>query len=384
MAGFNTPIPRALQPKFHEGSAMRSVRDADNNSLQWKRNQTSTKQGNADGQGLETLRRQVAQIRRRIVGGFVPTPQTATYFPFEIYKPDNSNIGNGYCFDDAGNPVDCTITSDPTMPTNLPTVLNLGTDAWRVFAVRGGLCSFRPYNYSIVDGGFYGGIYGCESVSPEGVDNISLDYLQFDPTKSVPAIIPIIIPGSVAATDTWYFSIWCQAMQGDSSDDFVSAQIMAIASTDPAITTVFPLPQDSLQVWIGLVTNEGFVLGVNPLPFEIEQFQYGHIDLSPAMTENNLGNGMTPPGLNLNFAINFRGNWDNDLITDKIFYTGDAVLTTQQIERLGIYNQQVWVQTAIGFTDDPSSDDNFFLLSGTVDYTDGTPSPSEPTPNTGE
>jgi len=66
---FNTPIPHANQPKYHEGSPMRSVRDADSNAKMWQRVKTNQGQSNVSISALQQLQRQVAQLRRRIVGG---------------------------------------------------------------------------------------------------------------------------------------------------------------------------------------------------------------------------------------------------------------------------------------------------------------------------
>lgn len=66
---FNNPRSERKMPRFHEGSQLRSVRDDDNNSKQWQKNQVTTKQGGSHDQVINVLQGQVARLRRRIVGG---------------------------------------------------------------------------------------------------------------------------------------------------------------------------------------------------------------------------------------------------------------------------------------------------------------------------
>lgn len=77
---FNSPIPRAKQPGFHEGSALRSVRDGDSNSKIWQKEKTVSKSLNALAQATEQNSKQIQKLRRRIVGGAAAASITGWYW----------------------------------------------------------------------------------------------------------------------------------------------------------------------------------------------------------------------------------------------------------------------------------------------------------------
>lgn len=66
---FNAPLPRAVQPRFHESSHLRSVRDGDANAKMWQKNRTLGSTIRSVAQATEQNTRQVAKLRRRILGG---------------------------------------------------------------------------------------------------------------------------------------------------------------------------------------------------------------------------------------------------------------------------------------------------------------------------
>ena len=66
---FNAPLPRAKQPGFHEGSALRSVRDSDVNAKMWQKNRDIGKCLNSVAQATEQNSKQIAKLLRRVVGG---------------------------------------------------------------------------------------------------------------------------------------------------------------------------------------------------------------------------------------------------------------------------------------------------------------------------
>lgn len=68
MPNFNAPIPRAKQPTYHEGSALRSVRDSDANAKQWQKNKQVVKSLNGAIQAIEQTQKQVNALKRRIIG----------------------------------------------------------------------------------------------------------------------------------------------------------------------------------------------------------------------------------------------------------------------------------------------------------------------------
>lgn len=89
---FSSPIPRAVQPRFNEGSQLASVRDDRNNSKQWQKNKIVKNQQSSDGGVLANLQRHVAQLRKRQVGYM---PQVFQPFPFAIYNIENTEVIGG-------------------------------------------------------------------------------------------------------------------------------------------------------------------------------------------------------------------------------------------------------------------------------------------------
>jgi hypothetical protein len=69
MGQFNQSIPLLQRPKFSEGTALSSKRDDRNNSFLWKKGELNTGQIDSFGLALQKLSREVAKMRRRIVGG---------------------------------------------------------------------------------------------------------------------------------------------------------------------------------------------------------------------------------------------------------------------------------------------------------------------------
>ena len=66
---FSTPLPRASQPRYAEGSAMRSNRDADSNAKQWQKNRAVGKQNDATTRVLAKMQQDIGRIRRSRAGG---------------------------------------------------------------------------------------------------------------------------------------------------------------------------------------------------------------------------------------------------------------------------------------------------------------------------
>ena len=66
---FSSPLIRPAPPRHHEGSGMRSSRDADNTSKNWLKAKTTQAQENANTRAIQLLSRNLAKTRRRIVGG---------------------------------------------------------------------------------------------------------------------------------------------------------------------------------------------------------------------------------------------------------------------------------------------------------------------------
>lgn len=82
---FNNPLPRATQPTFHEGSGLRSPRDADAVARQWGRNKQVGRQNDAVNRAVTNLQRTVDKIKRRIPGGYrAPAPVTNLFQCYQI------------------------------------------------------------------------------------------------------------------------------------------------------------------------------------------------------------------------------------------------------------------------------------------------------------
>lgn len=65
MSMFNTPLPRAQQPVFHEGSDLRSNRDSDVTAKLWQKNRTSQAQNDSYGIAIAAMQRELGKLRRR-------------------------------------------------------------------------------------------------------------------------------------------------------------------------------------------------------------------------------------------------------------------------------------------------------------------------------
>ena len=78
---FNSPIPRAKQPDFHQGSALRSVRDSDNVDKQWLKTKDLAKAINSIAQAAEQTQKQVNKMQRRMLGAVHPI--------YAWHKPEN-------------------------------------------------------------------------------------------------------------------------------------------------------------------------------------------------------------------------------------------------------------------------------------------------------
>jgi hypothetical protein len=66
---FGTAMTLEDRAKFAEGSALASSRDDRNNSLLWKKVRTAANQQHASVGQVQKVSREVAKLRRRIVGG---------------------------------------------------------------------------------------------------------------------------------------------------------------------------------------------------------------------------------------------------------------------------------------------------------------------------
>lgn len=90
-----TPISRPLQPRFHEGSALRSPLDADSVDRQWIKGLKTAQSTFGVQMQLAKMEREISKLRRRIIGG----QSTSTTSP----SPPGNYAGN-YDFNTAYSP----------------------------------------------------------------------------------------------------------------------------------------------------------------------------------------------------------------------------------------------------------------------------------------
>lgn len=356
-----------------------------------------------------------------------PQVDKENFYPFKIYKPDFSLLTpQGNTFDDSGNPV--AINIDSTVPTNLPTTVNPKTDGWRIWAVRTGMVSLRSYEFAQTDVQFFfpGGSGSAQvnlsdfSTSFEvssGCDGIGIGFQQglpydFDPadgTAQAPvSITPIVINADPDEFGLYGFALFLKTTSVFAPEANTPATLMGL-SYDAHFggELVFPTPTDSSFIPIGVISSLGwgFYNGQgNPKYLTAYQIQYGNVINRYGIFENNFDDEQ----LNYSANLNFRGNWQTDLIVNSCFYPGDliqyqreldftatstvnapgvgtvtttVVITDPDAEETGasLFVTELYMATVVGFTDDPTFDPNFVKISG-VDFT-----PNEnPTPNTNQ
>lgn len=93
----NSPIARARQPGFNESSSMRSVRDADATDRQWIKNKDTSDQTWGIVRSVAKLSRDVAKLRRRILGGG-SAPASTNWFQGEWDPGTTYTTGQGVAF----------------------------------------------------------------------------------------------------------------------------------------------------------------------------------------------------------------------------------------------------------------------------------------------
>ncbi len=75
---------------------------------------------------------------------------------------------------------------------------------------------------------------------------------------------------------------------------------------------------------------------------------------------------LTDPTLTVPSGLLYRGNWQNDAITDQIFYPGDLISydTSFVVAGTTIHTTNLYMQTQVAGTSNPSADANFIKISG--------------------
>ena len=336
----------------------------------------------------ETSNGRILDILKQPVPSFTQVPGM---HPFRIYKPNLSALPTtGLIFDMDGNP--SSIAIDSTAPTNLPTTVNPGTDAWRFWAVRNGLVQYRSFYtgvgetiFDIFDWNAFGG-----SESTCGTDGITpfqnVDYHQFPYDESTTIVLPsgepyphkhgnvLVLNGSFDDVASNGFGLWIKIEpDGDGVTVGISVigQLLTGGETD-IVASSFIIPIGKIigdlgyfsdnGTWGDLITQQ-FLFDHVLNRYPIGMFSNG----KPLITD-------TLPGASI-----YRGDWDNDDIQDQIFYGGDFIQVRQEIDFSAsssgginttitpnkIYSKQLWMMIGeAGFTTDPTTDPDWIQIGG--------------------
>ena len=319
-----------------------------------------------------------------------PTVDTTAYFPFKVYQPDPSNsngiasggVTYGTIFDNDGN--SSLIAIDATVPTNLPTTVNPGTDGWRFLNVRGGYFYYRglhslfpsgsgylsseQYHIYPDPGGIDGPTIGSDWIAPnypayeqpfDSQSKVSLSYPFFSTDVS-----PIIINGTWDGSTQILFAIWLDVPPENPSSGFGPVQLKCMRfdagyGTLPTIGFPFKIP-------IAYVSTGEFTTGY---ALTINQVQWGHIALQYGSGLYDFSNPGSPSTSDpICGPLIPRGNWSTDTITSQAFYPGDIVIINQTLAFGGSVgnktNRQIWMMTNTGFTTNPATDPNWVQIGG--------------------
>ena len=237
---------------------------------------------------------------------------------------------------------------------------------------------------------------------------------QFDGT-SLPAplaIWPFIIPGDADSSGLYSFALWIKSdltARGNPTDEF-GAQLMGkryeTLGADDA-NTPFPEITDNTTIPIGFLSSLGVNYAVtiftDPTALTAYNIQKGDFIAKYGSWKNNTIAHPTTTQLHLSGTLNYRGDFLHDLnLQDSIFYPGDvvkieSVITVSANSSGGIstsititdsdvgstnsagkiYSENLWMQTVVAFTSDPTTDPNWVKISGLY----ASPQ-TDPTPNT--
>ena len=398
---FNAAIPLHSQPSFSEGSALASTRDSRNNSLLWKKVKQMAKSNDAMAQNLQKTVREISKQRRKPLGGFVPQDNPQTFYPFKIYKPDQSWLATtGWTFNASGIPI--SIAINPNIPTNLPTTINPNTDMWRIWAVREGLCGVRSnssvsFSYQFWLPGFQGTTIGadfsvmleCASGGCDGIgvggNTFGLPY-DFNPNDyPVQKIVPLVLPATFTGTGYQGLALSIETgedatrLRGKVFNEFTD--YTTVFNTEGSFGGVPGYP--SALVPIGVISTLGIGF-YTPTAGNLKNLtafnlQFGHIQNRYGMYQSNAANHNHAAGALAYFTTqNFRGNFLTDYgMSSAVYYPGDTVVVQKTLTIGGTpyYFQNLWLMTNIGFTSDPTTDPNWTLASGisTTSITSVTP-----------
>jgi hypothetical protein len=354
---FSNPIPRATQPLFAEGSALRSVRDSDSVAQGWKKSDSTSAQSQNYGAAIEKLQREIGRLRHRQPGYLIPSP-TGPY-PFKIYQTSLSDYQNqsgtpniGTIFDSSGTPT--AINIDSTVPTNFgssPPTVNPNTDYWRLWMVRSGFCEIRPYYSSIVSllGETFeaiqsiNGDFALQQFVTIGTDQTSP--FSTDLNSGVPNGGTLVINGGPDPLNNGIgFGIWIEILPDTSYMEYPVVSVKGARFSDEQDDVWMPANQPGYTPFvipIGVVISSGGLDNPsNPqnvipvqLIFDSPVNRFGN-GMTPALVEssgqNNVGGPPIQSALYTTPAfgpLQYRGDWNlnNSVLQHQIFYPGDLL-----------------------------------------------------------
>lgn len=381
----------------------------------------------ADLSGLEAMRQAVnsllnAKVVNGAVNGFIPAdgnviyqiaqPQN-TFRPFQIYKPDLANlleVGATFLF--TGELLGG-IAIDSTQPTSLDgdgnfQSVNPITDGWRIFAIRTGFITARTGEALANGQDFNLGISQVSYVAPDlatgievlGCDGfgmgVNAEFYNFNDlgyprefnTENTPdfsaasvfkRVIPFIIPPTWNQRDATQAFFLLIGVDSNGIYPAINGFVQTLPD-EPAPGIGFTVPETSLTGYpLGVISYQGVGQYQNPPTTTIYQVQYGNIELGYGRYMNSWIEQEFADPLTYSATLNYRGHWQNDPITGRLFYPGDVIVYQKKITIAGTdyFDQQQYMCGVLGTTPNPSTDPNFIRIAGL-----GTISSAQRTPNT--
>lgn len=407
---FNNPIPRAVQPLYNEGSALRPSRDSDTVGQAWKKNDAVNAQLKSIVQNVAKLQTDIGKLKKRQTGYLLPQ-STENFYPFKLYQPDPSNYPAnintiGTTFDQNGNA--SMVYINPSIPTNLmsvPPTINPNTDSWRLWLIRDGIVEIRPYYSVIID--LQNG--GYESDGP-AINNFAFQqdvYFgtdlfanQYDAQSAAGGVTngffettgesefgfpdaniyggtlviggPFMDTGEPSEAPSVFFWIEITPDTNDIQVPLARIKLRRYGGGAGGAYDNLPMPAYSpFIIPVGFVTFYG-----DETSFNIDQRIFNHAifrwQTAVLPTQyTGLGAQVIAPPSQANLytttmigANQYRGNWQTDsaVIADQVFYPGDYVIYNSTT--MGATLQQInYVCSQVRFTTDPSNDD-YFLMAG--------------------
>jgi len=147
MSNFNSPIPRAKQPAFHEGSSMRSVRDSDANAKNWIKSKDTARALEFISQATQQNTRQIEKLRHRIVGGAISGGWDWMYASRKELDPRLDYYVGKWAYISALNPLVTTGMIDLVSGTNTKACQGLWECCQNVPAANGGKFNVPVFPY---------------------------------------------------------------------------------------------------------------------------------------------------------------------------------------------------------------------------------------------